>query len=225
MAVVTGLERHAAPGVLKTIAERITNSANGPRIAKAIIASRALRLFQELYKEDAVGQVLMDALRDSHDQEILDAFAHRLDQMGSFRSRADAESLPKARTATRKALAADDSKSMLALYRSILTDMGFEPLLAANGQEAFAFVESGEFADVVITDMNMPIMDGVELVGKLRGSLGYEDVPILMVTTESENSQRDVAAKAGVTAFITKPFKPEAIKAALRQLLAAQPAG
>jgi CheY-like chemotaxis protein len=225
MAVVTGLERHAAPGVLKTIADRITNSANGPRIAKAIIASRALRLFQELYKEEAVGQVLMDALRDSHDQEILDAFAHRLDQMGSFRSRADAESLPKARTATRKALAADDSKSMLALYRSILTDMGFEPLLAANGQEAFAFVESGEFADVVITDMNMPIMDGVELVGKLRGSLGYEDVPILMVTTESENSQRDVAAKAGVTAFITKPFKPEAIKAALRQLLAAQPAG
>jgi Response regulator containing a CheY-like receiver domain and a GGDEF domain len=224
MAVVTGLERHAAPGVLKTIAERITaGTANSPRIAKAIIASRALRLFQELYKEEPVGQVLMDALRESHDQEILDAFAHRLDQMGSVRSRADAESLPLGRAATRKAIAADDSKSMLALYRSILTDMGFEPLLAANGQEAFAFVESGEFADVVITDMNMPVMDGVELVGKLRGSLGYEDVPILMVTTESENSQRDVAAKTGVTAFITKPFKPEAIKAALQQLLDAQP--
>ena len=226
MAVVTGLERHAAPGVLKTIAERITaGTENSPRIAKAIIASRALRLFQELYKDPAVAPVLMAALRQSQDQEILDAFAQRLGQMGTQTALDDAASLPRAKTATRKALAVDDSKSMLALYRSILTDMGFEPLLAANGQEAYALVESGEFADVVVTDMNMPIMDGVELVGKLRGALGYEDVPILMVTTESENSQRDVATKAGVTAFITKPFRPEAIKAALRQLLAAQPAG
>lgn len=223
MAVVTGLERHAAPGVLKTIAERMTDgSENGPRIAKAIIASRALRLFQELYPLPGVGQALMDALRESHDQGILDAFADRLDQMGTAIARADAESLPMAKTATRKALAADDSKSMLALYRNILTDMGFEPLLATNGQEALGFVETGEMADVVITDMNMPVMDGVELVGKLRSSLGYEDVPILMVTTESENSQRDVAIKAGVTAFITKPFKPAALKEALAGLLAAQ---
>jgi len=223
MAVVTGLERHAAPGVLKTIAERITaGTENSPRITKAIVASRALRLFQELYKDETVGQALIEALRESKDQEILDAFAHRLDQMGTARARADAETLPMGRVATRKALAADDSKSMLALYRSILTDMGFEPLLAANGQEAYAFVERGEFVDIVITDMNMPLMDGVELVGKLRGSLGYESVPILMVTTESENSQRDVASKAGVTDFITKPFKPVAIKAALLKLLEIQ---
>jgi len=139
--------------------------------------------------------------------------------MGTERSRADAASLPKAKLATRKALAVDDSKSMLALYRSILTDMGFEVLLASNGQEAFALVEGGEFVDVVITDMNMPVMDGVELVSKLRGTLGYDEVPVIMVTTESENSQRDVAAKAGVTGFITKPFKPEVIKGTLRQML------
>ena len=225
MAVVTGLERHAAPGVLKTIAERISSGTeNSPRIAKAIVASRALRLFQDLYKDELVAVALMGALRQSQDQTVLDAFTHRLEQMGTERSRADAASLPRAKAATRKALAADDSKSMLALYRSILTDMGFEPLLAANGQEAYAFIESGEFVDVVVTDMNMPIMDGVELVGKLRASLGYEDVPILMVTTESENSQRDVAAKAGVTDFITKPFKPAAIKATLLKLLESRPA-
>ncbi|OIO04423.1 MAG: response regulator [Desulfovibrionaceae bacterium CG1_02_65_16] len=223
MAVVTGLERHAAPGVLKTIAERITaGTENSPRIAKAIIASRALRLFQELYKEPGVAESLMTALCQSQDQDILDAFAQRLKQMGTDAACADAASLPRAKAATRKALAVDDSKSMLALYRNILTDMGFEPLLASNGQEAYAFVESGEFADVVVTDMNMPIMDGVELVAKLRGALGYEDTPILMVTTESENSQRDVAHKAGVSGFITKPFKPEALKTALRQLLGAQ---
>lgn len=220
MAVVTGLERHAAPGVLKTIAERIAaGDEKSPRIARAIIASRALRLFQALYSDELVGDVLVDALSQSQDQDTLDAFALRLTEMGTDRARADAASLPKARAATRKALAADDSKSMLALYRRILTELGFEPLLATNGQEAYAFVEAGEFVDVVITDMNMPVMDGVELVGKLRGSLGYDEVPILMVTTESENSQRDVAAKAGVSTFITKPFKPEDLKATLAQML------
>lgn len=212
MAVVTGLERHVAPGVLKTIASRISEGGqSGARIARAVIAARALRLFQELYKDDLVAPILLDALRNSQDQDILDAFAQRLAEMGTERARADAANLPKARAATRKALAADDSKSMLALYRRLLTELGFEPLLAANGQEAYAFVESGEMVDLVITDMNMPVMDGVELVGKLRASLGYEDVPIVMVTTESENSQRDVAAKAGVSSFITKPFKPEAL--------------
>ncbi|KAF0234359.1 MAG: response regulator [Humidesulfovibrio sp.] len=220
MAVVTGLERHAAPGIVKTISERIAEGdERSARIAHAVIASRALRLFQELYKDDAVGAALLVELRKSQDAEILADFATRLGEIGTERAKADALSLPKAKAATRKALAADDSKSMLALYRSILTDLGFEPLMAANGQEAYAFVEAGEFADVVITDMNMPVMDGMELVGKLRGSLGYEDVPILMVTTESEGSQRDMATKAGVTAFLTKPFKPDALKAKLMEML------
>jgi len=220
MAVVTGLERHAVPGILKTIAERIgAGDERSSRIAHAVIASRSLRLFQELYTNDAVGAALMAELRTSQDPEILADFATRLGEIGTERAKADAASLPKAKTATRKALAADDSKSMLALYRSILTDLGFEPLMAVNGQEAYAFVEAGEFADVVITDMNMPVMDGMELVGKLRGSLGYEDVPILMVTTESENSQRAMATKAGVTAFLTKPFKPEDLKAKLLEML------
>ncbi|MHC1701551.1 MAG: response regulator [Humidesulfovibrio sp.] len=220
MAVVTGLERHAAPGILKTISERIAaGDERSGRIAHAVIASRALRLFQELYKDEVVGAALLAALKKSQDAEILADFATRLDEIGTERAKADAQILPKARTATRKALAADDSKSMLALYRSILTDLGFEPLMAANGQEAYAFVEAGEFADVVITDMNMPVMDGMELVGKLRASLGYEDVPILMVTTESEGSQRDMASKAGVTAFLTKPFKPDALKAKLTEML------
>ncbi|MGE4265492.1 MAG: HEAT repeat domain-containing protein [Desulfovibrio sp.] len=220
MAVVTGLERHAAPGVLKTISERIaTGSKNSARICQAIIASRALRLFQELYKDELVGDHLIDALRLSQDQDTLDAFAQRLGEIDTPRARADAATLHRAKAATRKALVADDSKSMLALYRRLLTDLGVEPLLAANGQEAYAYVENAEFADVVITDMNMPVMDGIELVAKLRASLGYEETPILMVTTESENSQRDVATRVGVSAFITKPFKPEELQAKVLELL------
>lgn len=108
---------------------------------------------------------------------------------------------------------------MLALQRSILTDLGFEPLTGTNGQEAFAFVETGEPVELVITDMNMPVMDGMELVEKLRATEGYESVPVIMVTTESESSQRALAQKAGVTAFITKPFKPDALKAKILEVL------
>jgi Response regulators consisting of a CheY-like receiver domain and a winged-helix DNA-binding domain len=220
MAVVTGLERHAAPGVIKTIAEKIAaGDERGLRIAHAVIASKALRLFQELYKNEAVGQFMVAALCQSNDPEILEAFATRLTEIGDERALADLAKLPQAKAATRKALAVDDSKSMLALYRSILTDLGFEPLCASNGQEAYAFVDAGEFVDIVITDMNMPVMDGMELVSKLRGSLGYDDVPILMVTTESEGSQQEMATKTGVTSFLTKPFKPAALKAKIQEML------
>lgn len=220
MAVVTGLERHAAPGILKTVSDCIAaGDERSARVAHAVIASRALRLFQELYQDEAVGAALITELKKSQDAEILADFAARLKDIGSERAKADAASLPKVQAATRKALAVDDSKSMLALYRSILTGLGFEALMAANGQEAYAFVEAGEFVDLVITDMNMPVMDGMELVGKLRGALGYEEVPILMVTTESEGSQRNMAAKAGVTAFLTKPFKPDALKAKILEML------
>jgi CheY-like chemotaxis protein len=68
--------------------------------------------------------------------------------------------------------------------------------------------------------MNMPVMDGMEFVGKVRNTPGYEDVPIIMVTTESEASQQTMAQKAGVTAFITKPFKPDALKAKILEVIA-----
>ena len=85
--------------------------------------------------------------------------------------------------------------------------LAFVPVIAANGEEAYDFIENGEEFDIIITDMNMPVMDGMELVTKIRSTSGMEDVPIIMVTTESEVSQQDLASKAGVTAFITKPFR------------------
>jgi CheY-like chemotaxis protein len=119
---------------------------------------------------------------------------------------------------TRKALAADDSRSMCAMHRAILTDLGFEPFVAANGEEAYEFIEQGEEFEVIVTDMNMPIMDGMELVGKIRSTPGMEEVPIIMVTTESEASQQGLASKTGVSAFITKPFKPDELKAKILEV-------
>ena len=102
---------------------------------------------------------------------------------------------------------------MLALHRAILTDLGFEAGLASDGQEALEFLRENGPVALIVTDMNMPVMDGMELVEQLRQNPDHAQTPIVMVTTEKEASQKNLAETAGVSAFITKPFRPEQLKA------------
>ncbi|MDD3311090.1 HEAT repeat domain-containing protein [Pseudodesulfovibrio sp.] len=221
MAVIGGLEQHVNPGMVSTLSKRIEKAdEQSDRLCKAVIASRATRIFDALYENAGAGDGLIDALADSRDPEIIGEFRTLLAEIGGPRAEADLARLPEIASGVRKALAADDSRSMCAMHRAILTDLGFEPFLAANGEEAYDFIAQGEPFDIIITDMNMPVMDGMELVGKVRNTPGYEDIPIIMVTTESESSQQNLAAKTGVTAFVTKPFKPETLKAKIEELLA-----
>lgn len=220
MAVITGLEKHVNPGMINQLSSMISKADDqGERLARAVISARAHRLFDALYENAGAGDMLVDALIQSRDQEIVSEFRSLLEEIGGGRAEDDIERLPELEVATRKALAADDSRSMCAMHRAILTDLGFEPSIASNGEEAYEFIERGEDFDIILTDMNMPVMDGMELVGKIRNTPGFEDTPIIMVTTESETSQQTLATKTGVTAFITKPFKPEELKTKINELL------
>lgn len=220
MAVIGGLEKHVNPGMISTLTGLITKAdEQSDKLAKAVISSRATSIFDALYEDQGAADALMDALTQSKDADIVNNFRDVLTEIGGARAEDDIARLPDIAAGTRKALAADDSRSMCAMHRAILTDLDFEPFIAANGEEAYDFVEQGEDFDVVITDMNMPIMDGMELVTKLRNTPGYEDTPIIMVTTESEASQQSMAEKAGVTAFVTKPFKPDTLKAKIEEVL------
>ncbi len=220
MAVIGGMEKHVNPGMISTLSKMICMADDqSDRLAKAIISSKATRIFDALYENAGAGDALIDALAASKDFEIIEEFSAVLTEIGGGRAEEDLARLPKVTAGTRKALAADDSRSMCAMHRAILTDLGFKAFMATNGAEAFEFIEQGEDLDVVITDMNMPVMDGMELVGKIRKTPGYEDVPIIMVTTESEALQQTLAKKAGVTAFITKPFKPDALKAKIEEVI------
>ncbi|QGY39053.1 response regulator [Pseudodesulfovibrio cashew] len=220
MAVIGALEKHVNPGMIATLTKLVTAADDqSDRLAQAVIASRATTIFDALYDNAGAGDALIDALALSKDPEIVGQFREALAEIGGSRAEADMARLPDIAGGGRKALAADDSRSMCAMHRAILTDLGYEPVIAGNGEEAYDFVEQGEEFDVIITDMNMPVMDGMELVTKLRNTPGYEDVPIIMVTTESEASQMDMAEKAGVTAFVTKPFKPDTLKAKIEELM------
>ncbi len=220
MAVVGGLEKHVNPGMISTLTSMLIKAdEQSDRLAKAVISSKATTIFDSLYENAGAGDALIEALAQSRDSEIIADFRTLLTDIGGGRVETDLAKLPTISTGTRKALAADDSRSMCAMHRAILTDLEFEPFMATNGEEAFEFIEQGEDFDVIITDMNMPVMDGMELVGKVRNTPGCEDVPIIMVTTESEASQQTMAEKAGVNAFITKPFKPDELKAKIMEVL------
>jgi CheY-like chemotaxis protein len=166
-----------------------------------------------------VGNLLMEALIASKDAKILNTFDAALSNMTQEqdRAKADLERLPSIKTTARTALVADDSKSMLAIQRAILTDLGFAPTPVSDGAQALAKAAKETF-DLVVTDMNMPVMDGMELIQELRAMEQYKTIPIVMVTTESEATQRDLARQSGVSAFITKPFTAKALKSVITEL-------
>lgn len=105
-------------------------------------------------------------------------------------------------------LTVDDSKTMRDMVSFTLKGAGFDVLEAIDGQDALDKVP-GKRIDVVITDINMPNMDGITLVKELRGQSDFKSTPILMLTTESDDGKRNEGRAAGATGWIVKPFDPE----------------
>ncbi len=106
-------------------------------------------------------------------------------------------------------LAVDDSKSMLRFYEAVASGLGYAVETAPDGRAALTLLQLGVRFDLIVTDLNMPEMDGITLTRELRKLEGLADVPVLMVTTESEGTQVELARKAGVTGFAVKPLTPQ----------------
>lgn len=105
-------------------------------------------------------------------------------------------------------LIVDDSKTMRDMVNFTLTGAGFDVAEAGDGVEALASIEGRDF-DLVITDLNMPNMDGFGLIENLRAMNKYRFLPILMLTTESDPAKKERGKQAGATGWIVKPFNPE----------------
>ena len=99
----------------------------------------------------------------------------------------------------------DDSATILLSVSSILTKAGFAVEKAANGEEALQKLHSGVKIDLLITDLNMPGMNGIELIRKVRALAPYRFVPILFLTTESQQNRKMEAKAAGASGWIVKP--------------------
>jgi two-component system chemotaxis response regulator CheY len=104
-------------------------------------------------------------------------------------------------------LAVDDSASMRQMVAFTLKGAGYQVIEAADGQEAFEKAR-GQKVDLVLTDQNMPRMDGISLVKSLRGLPSYASTPILILTTESSDDMKAKGRAAGATGWLVKPFDP-----------------
>jgi two-component system, chemotaxis family, chemotaxis protein CheY len=119
---------------------------------------------------------------------------------------------------TRRIMTIDDSKTMRDMLMLTLIEAGFDVLQAVDGEDGIEKL-AGEEVDVVITDINMPKMDGYEVIRRLRQDPKFDRTPILVLTTESEAEKRDIARKAGATGWLVKPFDPERLVETVRKVM------
>ena len=120
-----------------------------------------------------------------------------------------------------KALVIDDSRTMRRIVASVLTGLGYETVEAGDGQQALdALLAAGEphGFDLACIDWNMPVMDGLTFVTKVRENRAWRDITLMMVTTESEHGQIVRALAAGAHEYLIKPFTPDALRDKLELL-------
>jgi len=110
-----------------------------------------------------------------------------------------------------KALVVDDSRAMRRIIGGYLEQLGFEVHEAASGLEALVSVHKIKGLSLILLDWNMPEMDGRALLEKLRAEPEFAELPIMMVTTESEMEQVEVALEAGASEYLMKPFDRQAL--------------
>lgn len=118
----------------------------------------------------------------------------------------------------RTVLVVDDSPSMRNLVGTTMRTAGFSVVEAGDGSAALSAVH-GIRVDLVITDLNMPVMDGITMVQQLRKLEHFKYTPILLLTTESNPQQKARARSAGATGWLTKPFEPKQLVATVQRVL------
>ena len=116
-------------------------------------------------------------------------------------------------------LTVDDSRTIREMLRAALLDAGMEVLQAEDGMHGLEVLENA-MPDVIITDINMPRMDGFGFIEAVRGSGRHRAIPILVLTTESVDEKKDRARRAGASGWIIKPFDPLKLVTAINRVAA-----
>lgn len=115
-------------------------------------------------------------------------------------------------------LIVDDSESIRELVGLTLESAGYKVHKGSDGLEAIQLLDGREI-NLVITDLNMPNMDGIQLIREIRKKNGYATIPILLLTTESQASKKEEAKSAGATGWIVKPFVQEKLLEVVKKVI------
>ena len=117
----------------------------------------------------------------------------------------------------KRVMAVDDSATVRQVLQMTLEGAGYEVIEAVDGKDALAKLGKTP-VDMMVTDLNMPNMDGIELIKNVRLSPGNRFMPIIMLTTESQPEKKQEGKAAGASGWIVKPFKPEQLLAVVRMI-------
>ena len=120
----------------------------------------------------------------------------------------------------KKIMTVDDSATIRQMLNFTLTDAGFDVIEAVDGVDACSKLKDNP-VNMVITDLNMPQMDGIELIREVRKDPANRFVPIIMLTTESQETKKQEGKSAGASGWIVKPFSPEQLLAVVKMVLVA----
>ncbi len=121
-------------------------------------------------------------------------------------------------------LIVDDSSTMRQLVRATLAGAGFAVVEAEHGQDALDKLNglsNGSAPQLIITDLNMPVMDGFTFIRAIRAMPAHQKTPILMLTTESDDTKKQEGRSAGATGWIVKPFNPDRMLGLIQKILPA----
>ena len=119
---------------------------------------------------------------------------------------------------SKKIMTVDDSASVRQMVSFTLQGAGYDVIEAEDGKDALEKID-GTGVHMVLTDLNMPNVDGVELTKALRAKTPYKFITIVLLTTESQASKKQEGKDAGATGWIVKPFKPEQLLAVVKKVL------
>ena len=121
---------------------------------------------------------------------------------------------------TKTALVVDDSVTIRQMVSYTLKQAGFDILTGSNGEEGLGHLD-GRQVDLIVTDLNMPVMDGFGLIRQARTRQAYRFTPILVLTTESKESRKLEGKQAGATGWLVKPFNPQQLKQVVAKVVPA----
>jgi two-component system chemotaxis response regulator CheY len=118
----------------------------------------------------------------------------------------------------KRVMTVDDSATVRQVLHMTLQGAGYDVVEAVDGEDALEKLSGGEAVDMLVTDLNMPRVDGIGLIEQVRQKPGNRFMPIIMLTTESQPEKKSAGKAAGASGWITKPFKPEQLLAVVRMV-------
>lgn len=215
LAAARAIDEHLDESLLRGITNMLeANDNEAERVARAIVESHSRHLVVQLMKGRFFRQFLVQMLANTPDASLR---AYHLDLLKSSGNQTVIDEIQGIRNQTGieekrgQICAVDDSRMILKVYQSILNELGFEPVLFDKPAEFLNWL-ADETPDLVFTDLNMPDITGIDLIEAVREHFSAIQLPIIMVTTQNEETDFEAARQAGVSDIISKPFDLEKIE-------------